>query len=111
MNPAIYLMLIMLLFLIFGQKQKKKQWITQFLKLKYRKDHKTMEEAAKKFIGQECYIHLLSGELTGTIREVTDHALLVETKSEKQLVNLDFVIRIREYPRNKNGKKKAIIFD
>ncbi len=106
MNPAIYLMLIMLLFLIFGQKQKKKQWITQFLKLKYRKDH-----TAKKFIGQECYIHLLSGELTGTIREVTDHAMLVETKSDRQLVNLDFVIRIREYPRNKNGKKKAIIFD
>jgi len=26
-------------------------------------------------------------------------------------VNLDFVIRIREYPRKKNGKKKDIVLD
>ncbi len=68
-----------------------------------------MVEAAKKFIDKECYIYLLNGELAGTIREVTDHAMLVETKTDSQLINLDFVIRIREYPRNKKGKKKAVV--
>lgn len=29
---------------------------------------------------------------------------------EKEIINLDFVTRIGEYPRKKNGKKK-IIFD
>lgn len=70
-----------------------------------------MKEAARKFIDKECMIYLLSGEVNGVIREVTDHSLLVETKTDRQALNLDFVIRIREYPKNKNGKKKSVIWD
>ena len=36
---------------------------------------------------------------------------LVETKTERQILNLDFVIRIREFPKNKKGKNKAIVLD
>ena len=67
-----------------------------------------MREAVEKFIGQECIIYLLSGEVNGIIREVTDHALLVETLADRQILNFDFVIRIREKSKNKRGKKKAI---
>lgn len=28
-----------------------------------------------------------------------------------ELINLDFVTRIREYPRKKNGKKKSVVLD
>ena len=34
---------------------------------------------------------------------------LVDGKIEA--INLDFVIRIREYPRNKKGKKKSVVLD
>lgn len=35
----------------------------------------------------------------------------MEKDGKIEVLNLDFVIRIREYPRNKNGKKKAIVVD
>lgn len=62
-----------------------------------------MMEAAKQFIGKDCYIYMLSGECRGIIREVTDHALIVEMKKTRELINLDFVLRIRELPGKNNG--------
>ena len=47
----------------------------------------------------------------GIIKEVTDGAVLVEKNGKLEAINLDFVIRIREYPRNKNGKKKSVVLD
>lgn len=38
--------------------------------------------------------------------------LVIEKKTgETEIINLDFVTRIREYPRKKNGKKKSIVVD
>ena len=43
---------------------------------------------------------------------VCDGGLVIERKSgEKEIINLDFITRIREYPRKKNGKKKEIVLD
>ena len=36
---------------------------------------------------------------------------MVEKDGKIEALNLDFVIRIREYPRNKKGKKKSIVLD
>ena len=35
----------------------------------------------------------------------------LEKNGKIEALNLDFVIRIREYPRKKNGKKKTVILD
>lgn len=72
-----------------------------------------MIELAKRFIGKECLIYAFdsSHQFTGTIREVTDSAVLIENNGTLEAINLDFVIRIREYPRNKNGKKKSVVLD
>lgn len=48
-----------------------------------------MEMLAKQFIGKECLVYTVTdtmGSIQGTVKEVT---------------------RIREYPRNAKGKKKA----
>ena len=67
-----------------------------------------MKELAKRFIDKECVISSFDGnhKYEGVIREVTDGAILVEKNGKIEALNLDFVIRIREYPRKKNGKKK-----
>ena len=72
-----------------------------------------MKELAAKFIEKECLISSFDGnhQYTGVIKEVTDGAILVEKDGKIEAINLDFVIRIREYPRNKNGKKKSVILD
>ena len=68
-----------------------------------------MKDLAKRFIDKECVISSFDGnhQYEGIIKEVTDGAILVEKDGKTEAINLDFVIRIREYPRNKKGKKKA----
>lgn len=74
-----------------------------------------MKKLAEQFIGKECIIYTITsndGSIVGTIREIEDGGMIVENASgNKEIVNLDFVTRIREYPRNKNGKKKSFIID
>jgi len=75
--------------------------------------HGEMTEIAKRFIGKECVISAFdsSHQFDGTIKEVSDGAILLEKNGKVEAINLDFVIRIREYPRNKKGKKKALVAD
>ena len=72
-----------------------------------------MKELATRFINKECVIYSYdsSHQYTGVIKEVVDGAILIEKDGKLEALNLDFVIRIREYPRNKNGKKKSVILD
>ena len=37
--------------------------------------------------------------------------VIENTSGELEVVNLDFVTRIRQYPRKKNGKKKSLVLD
>ena len=70
-----------------------------------------MLELAKRFIEKECIIYTFNNQLEGVIKEISGNALLIEKKGMLEAVNLDFVVRIREYPRNKKGKKKSVVFD
>ena len=44
----------------------------------------------------------------GTIKEVADGGVIVEKKDGIEAVNLEYITRIREWPRNARGKKKQI---
>ena len=72
-----------------------------------------MKELAKRFINKECLISSFDSnhQFEGVIKEVTDDALLLEKDGKIEAINLDFVIRIREYPKNKKGKKKTVVLD
>ena len=51
-----------------------------------------------------------SSGVTGTATKIEENWLEVEDKDgNKQILNTDYISRIQEYPRNKNGKKKAVI--
>ena len=72
-----------------------------------------MKELAKRFIDKECLIYSFDSnhQYDGVIKEVTDGAILLEKEGKLEAVNLDYVIRIREFPRGKNGKKKSVVLD
>lgn len=81
-------------------------------KKKHNKESNAMKELAKQFIGKECIIYTVTGTdpaIKGTIREVTDGGIIVEKKDGAEAVNLEYVTRIREWPRNTKGKKKPIL--
>ncbi|MBQ6880725.1 MAG: hypothetical protein IJN52_11065 [Bacteroidales bacterium] len=83
----------------------------QIIKKRKTEGNTEMKELAMRFIDKECVISSFDGnhQYEGIIKEVTDGALLLEKDGKIEAINLDFVIRIREYPRNKKGKKKTII--
>lgn len=109
------LLIIALLLLIF--RIRKEQTVAAVCKIKNQKkqnrEMNAMKELAKQFIGEECIVYTITsndGSVQGIIKEISDSGLLIERKSgEQEIINLDFVTRIRQYPRKKNGKKKTLI--
>ena len=82
---------------------------------KQNKENSEMKELEKRFIGEECIIYTITsndGSVQGVIKEIDDGGMVIEKKTgELEIVNLDFVTRIREYPRKKNGRKKGVVLD
>ena len=95
-------------------------WITRQRKIaairhilnRKKQNKENMKELAKQFIEKECIVYTVTSNdssIHGVIKEIDDGGMVIEkTSGEKELINLDFVTRIREYPRKKNGKKKII---
>ena len=114
MNDYYYFLLPFLICLIIFLLRDRQTKIAVIHNLKKkRKDCYNMKELAKRFIGKKCIVYTVTdttGTVTGVIKEVDDTGILIESKENIQAVNLEYVIRIREYPRKKNGKEKSVVF-
>ena len=61
----------------------------------------------------ECIIYTVTStdsSIQGTVKDVTDGGIVLEKDGNVEAVNLEYVTRIREYPRNAKGKRKTIVF-
>lgn len=89
--------------------------VAHHIRRKARKEAEAMEALAKQFIGKECIIYTITsndGSIQGVIKEVSGGGMVIEdAQGQLQAVNLEYVTRIREYPRTKKGKKKSVILD
>ena len=108
--------LVILIVLWIGKKRRIAAVVRQIQnRRKQNKETWVMKELAKQFIGEECIIYTVTsndGSVQGVIKEIDDGGIVIERNSgEREIVNLDFVTRIRQYPRKKNGKKKGVILD
>ena len=109
-----YIAVLILIFVViipWINRQKRLAVIKHIKSKKYNKENNAMKELAKQFIGKECIIYTVTGTdsvIKGTVKEVTDGGIVVEKKDGAEAVNLEYVTRIREWPRNSKGKKKQI---
>lgn len=109
-----YIAVLVLLFVViipWINRQKRLAVIKHIKNKKYNKENNSMKELAKQFIGKECIIYTVTGTdsvIKGIVKEVTDGGIVVEKKDGTEAVNLEYVTRIREWPRNSKGKKKQI---
>lgn len=113
MTNYLWIVVILIIFLCIRKKRRTAAAVWKIQnRRKQNKEILVMKELAKQFIGKECIIYTITsndGSLQGIIKEVCDGGMIIESLSgERQAVNIDFVIRIREYPRKKNGKKKSV---
>lgn len=115
MNLSMYIPIIVLWVIIFITFRNNRRAVIVKKVIKKRKsgENTEMKELAKKFIDKDCLIYSFDGghQYEGVIKEVTDGAILIEKDGKVDAINLEFVMRIREYPKNKKGKKKSLVLD
>ncbi|MBQ9964672.1 MAG: hypothetical protein IJP14_06085 [Clostridia bacterium] len=114
MSPSYYVPIIVLLIVLYIlRRNQRAAVIRKIMKKRKTEDKTSMTELAKKFINKECLIYAFDGnhQFTGVVKEVSDGAVLIEQNGQTEAINLDFVIRIREHPTNKKGKKKSVVLD
>lgn len=111
MESCYLLLIVLILFIVYGKRTEilaaRKVW-----KRKERKDD-NMLQLAKMMVGKECIVYLvMNTQVIGTIQEIGENGILLEDLGHNlQILNLEYITRIREYPRNKKGKKKSIVVD
>lgn len=79
-----------------------------------RKGANKMNEIVQNFIGKECLIYTMNGtSIEGIPETVKDGWMTVRSfdGSSTEAVNLEYVTRVREYPRDKKGKRKSVVLD
>ncbi len=72
-----------------------------------------MPHMIEKFIGKDCLVNLGSGGTAdGVVKSVAEGWVELEgSDGNIQAVNIDYICRIREYPKNKNGKRKSVVIE
>ena len=108
-----YIAILMMFLILFMNKREEKRVLHHIVKKKRKGHGNIMLELAKRFIEKDVVIYTYNTQLTGVIKEVTEGGVLLKRDSDgtAEIVNPDFIVRIREYPRKKNGAKKSVIFD
>lgn len=112
MKNYIWLCLLFLVVFYLLRQQKRKIAVAKhILKNKKHREIEAMKELAEQFIGKECIIYTLTGSdsiVKGVIKSVTDGGIILERTDGIEAINLEYIARIREWPRNSKGKKKQI---
>lgn len=117
MENYLWIIAILIIFFVIRRKRRTAAVAVHQIQKQRKQDKEilVMKELAKQFIGEECIIYTVtsdSGSIQGVIKEVNDSGMIIERNSgEREIINLDFVTRIRQYPKKKNGKKKSVIYD
>ena len=66
-----------------------------------------MNEIIQKFIGKECIISTINSEsvsVQGTIEEINGGWITVTHDGTEEMINVDYIVKIKEYPRKKKNK-------
>ncbi|MDR0813880.1 MAG: hypothetical protein LBO63_07820 [Oscillospiraceae bacterium] len=108
-----FLPLIIVLWEAYNDDQREK-WRHIHKRIISKKAGKTraMSEIIKEFIGKECIISTMKAEVVGVVESVQDNWIKVHSAKKDggtDIINVEYVSRIREYPRSKYGKKKLIV--
>ncbi|MDE5620607.1 MAG: hypothetical protein K2O29_01955 [Ruminococcus sp.] len=69
-----------------------------------------IEEALQRFADdkEECVIYIEGGMIIARVLEIGDGFIVVDEKDSESVINIDHIIRVRTYPKNEKGKRKAI---
>ena len=90
----------------------RQQLVLNTIKMRKKKGNFNMSEVIKRFVGKKCIITTMNEIVTGVIDAVEDNCIIVSPTGNvvgTEIISIDYISRVREYPKNKNGKEKSII--
>lgn len=97
---AAYVPIIVIIILMFAESSAYKNWVV-IKKQKGRRGLYYMSDYLKKFVGKKCFVSTGSfgTSITGTIMGIEDKWMEIEVKENKpkEIINLEFVQRMRVY--------------
>ena len=112
MNPAIWIAIFLPIWIsiIVTLNNKKELQKSIIYKLKKKREGQRMSnEVIKNFIGKDCIITTFQTQITGVLESIEENWVILRVGERVEIVNIDYISRIREHPLKKNGKKKMII--
>jgi len=102
MDPAIWICVFLpLIIILIVSVQHRKNILWYITRKRILKRSIDMSEIVKKFIGKTCLITTinsgaLDGGLVGEIAAVEDNCIVLRDKKGESLINLDFVVTVKE---------------
>ena len=60
-----------------------------------------MIEIMKRFVGSECMAYTFKGQVDGKLIEVLDDALVFEKNGMLEIVNIRYIVKMKEYSKRK----------
>ncbi|MGB4588533.1 MAG: hypothetical protein WBI17_04775 [Clostridiaceae bacterium] len=112
MNPAIWIAIflpIWISIMVSLNNKKELQKSIIFKQKKKREGLSMSNEVIRNFIGKDCIITTFQTQVNGIIESIEDNWVILRVGNQIEIVNIDYISRIREYPLKKNGKKKMIV--
>lgn len=72
-----------------------------------------MRNFIEKFVNQDCVVYLEGGQqVLGKIAEVSENAIYLERENKNfEVINMRYILRVRQHPLDKKGRKVSVIFD
>lgn len=105
--------IILLIVFLFIFRQEKAMNIRRIIRKRKKKGLIYMNDIFNKYIGKDCIVYISnssSGMIECNVTGISDNWLTVKTRDGEEAINFDYIVRIKEHPVNKNGKKKSVIF-
>ncbi len=101
---------VMIIVLVIIYRQEKQRIIKRIIDKRKGRGNE-MLKLAEQFLGKRCLFYTFNSQVSGTVKEIGENGILIEEKENLQIINPDYIVRIREYPKNKKGKYRDVIFD
>ena len=103
-----YLLLIVIFAVYVQHRRRMQQMIHKHMMRKNRKEENIMNELIKTYIGKRVIIYTGFSTVDGTLTKIEDGWAEIEKKNGNELINLEYISRIQEYPQKKKSKKEAV---
>lgn len=87
--------------------------IRRIIKKRKKRGITAMSDIFNRYVGKDCLVYVSNGSsnvIECNVTGVNDNWLCIRTRDGDEVINLDYIVRVKEHPVNKNGKKKSVIF-